>query len=162
MVITFINYLNTIVCWYLTYLHINYFVSDIRVLVKCSQAKKSIMVTTKEDGTFQADLPSTTPTPPSSFNCLTKILGGPKQLYASRKDMESTTVKVPESDSYTTSSPLKFYTSCPNSSGKDEKCGAHNKGIRSSKTFDIPLPPEWGLAPSSYYFPYFFPIIGIP
>ncbi|RZB76524.1 hypothetical protein D0Y65_034816, partial [Glycine soja] len=31
----------------------------------------------------------------------------------------------------------------------------------SSKSFDLPLPREWGLAPSSFYVP-FFPIIGIP
>ncbi|KAH7839021.1 hypothetical protein Vadar_033859 [Vaccinium darrowii] len=138
--------------------------SDIKVLVKCSKVKKLAVATTKQDGTFQTELPSDsttqTPTPPSS--CLTKILGGPDQIYAFQKNMVSKVSKVPsESNSYTTSTPLVFYSSCPLARDDDAKCRARSAGTGSSKTIDLPLPPEWGLAPSSYYMP-FIPIIGIP
>ncbi|XP_052184678.1 uncharacterized protein LOC127796542 [Diospyros lotus] len=133
--------------------------SGIKVVVKCSQVKKLAVATTGKDGTFEMELPSDTSTPSStssSVNCLAKIMGGPRQLYTSRKDTVARTVKVPdESESYTISKPLKFYASLPPSSQND------NGNFGSSKTVDLPLPPEWGLAPSSYYFP-FFPIIGIP
>lgn len=133
--------------------------------MKCSQVKKLAMATTGEDGTFQTELPSdtqaTTQTSPSS--CLAKILGGPSQLYVSKKNMVSEIAKVPasESNSYTVSTPLMFYTSCPLAKNDHPKCRARNAGVSSSKTIDLPLPPEWGLAPSSYYIP-FIPIIGIP
>ncbi|GFZ13106.1 pollen Ole e 1 allergen and extensin family protein [Actinidia rufa] len=134
-----------------------YNLSDIKVLVKCSRVKKLATATTEEDGTFAIKLPSDTPTAPSSLNCLAKILGGPRQLYTSRTKMVSIVVNVPNSNAYTVSTPLKFYTSCP----KDAKCRAQNAEIGSSKTIDLPLPREWGLAPTSYYVP-FIPIIGIP
>ncbi|XP_058216805.1 uncharacterized protein LOC131327657 [Rhododendron vialii] len=138
--------------------------SDIKVLVKCSQVKKLAVATTTEDGAFETELPSDTATATSPpLNCQTKILGGPTQLYASRKNMVSETAKAHDSaDSYTISAPLSFYTSCPVSGQKeDAKCGAHNADLGSSKTVDLPLPREWGLAPSSFYVP-FMPIIGIP
>lgn len=141
-------------------------VSDIKVLVKCSQVKKLAVATTAEDGAFETELPSdnTATEAPSPLNCQTKILGGPTQLYASTKNMVSETAKAHDSaDSYyTISTPLNFYTSCPVSEKEDAKCGApHNEDLGSSKTVDMPLPREWGLAPSSYYVP-FMPIIGIP
>ncbi|WP_168415081.1 hypothetical protein, partial [Acinetobacter indicus] len=138
----------------------HYDLSGIKVLVKCSQVKKLAMATTEEDGSFKTELPSDAPTSPPSSNCLAKLLGGPSQLYASRNNIVSQIVKSHESDSYIISTPLNFHTSCPLSK-KDAKCGAQNAKIGSSKTVDLPLPPEWGLAPSSYYVP-FFPIIGIP
>ncbi|KAG5566533.1 hypothetical protein RHGRI_002178 [Rhododendron griersonianum] len=135
---------------------------DIKVLVKCSQVKKLAVATTTEDGAFETELPSDTAAAPSPLNCQTKILGGPTQLYASRKNMVSETAKAHDSaDSYTISTPLSFYTSCPVSGREDAKCGAHNAGLGSSKTVNVPLPREWGLAPSSFYVP-FMPIIGIP
>lgn len=108
------------------------------------------MVTTNDHGAFETQLPSN--------NCQAKILGGPKQLYVSRKTMVTNIMKVDETDSYTTSQPLSFYTSCPLSQNHEGKCGTPNDA---SKTVDLPLPREWGLAPSSYYIP-FMPIIGIP
>ncbi|KAI8524358.1 hypothetical protein RHMOL_Rhmol13G0144500 [Rhododendron molle] len=137
--------------------------SGIKVQVKCSQVKKMAMATTGQDGTFQTELPSDTPatTQTSPSSCIAKILGGPSQLYVSKKNMVSEIAKVPSgSNSYTVSTPLMFYTSCPLAKS-DPKCRARNAGVGSSKTFDLPLPPEWGLAPSSYYIP-FIPIIGIP
>ncbi|KAI3743290.1 hypothetical protein L1987_60996 [Smallanthus sonchifolius] len=131
--------------------------AGIKILVKCNQVKNLAMVTTNEHGVFETQLPSS--------NCQAKILGGPKQLYISRNAMVTSIMKVHETDSYTTSQPLNFYTSCPLSQNHDGKCGAHNDAIGrkvgSSKTVDLPLPKEWGLAPSSYYV-LFFPIIGIP
>ncbi|XP_058196535.1 uncharacterized protein LOC131312647 [Rhododendron vialii] len=146
------------------YTHDHHDLSGIKVQVKCSQVKKLAMATTGQDGTFQTELPSdstqaTTQTSPST--CRTRLLGGPSQLYVSKKNMVSEIAKVPsESNSYTVSTPLMFYTSCPLAKN-DPKCRARNAGVSSSKTIDLPLPPEWGLAPSSYYIP-FIPIIGIP
>ncbi|XP_059627682.1 uncharacterized protein LOC132270523 [Cornus florida] len=130
--------------------------SDIKVLVKCSQVKKLGMASTKKDGSFETELPVDTSLP--STNCLAKVIGGPTQIYASRESMVSQIVKSGEPNSFTISSPLNFYTSCPI---KGAKCGAQNTEFGSSKTVDLPIPREWGLAPTSYYVP-FLPIIGIP
>ncbi|CAI9268358.1 unnamed protein product [Lactuca saligna] len=124
--------------------------AGIKILVKCNQMDNVVMVTTNDHGAFETQLPSN--------NCQAKILGGPKQLYVSRKTMVTNIMKVDETDSYTTSQPLSFYTSCPLSQNHEGKCGTQNDA---SKTVDLPLPREWGLAPSSYYIP-FMPIIGIP
>ncbi|XP_076918069.1 uncharacterized protein LOC143578352 [Bidens hawaiensis] len=131
--------------------------AGIKIAIKCNQVKNLAMATTNSHGAFETQLPSS--------NCQAKILGGPKQLYVSRKTMVTSIMKVHDTDSYTTSQPLSFYTSCPLSQTHDGKCGTQNdavgRNIGSSKTFDLPLPKEWGLAPSSYYVP-FLPIIGIP
>ncbi|GMI81668.1 hypothetical protein like AT5G22430 [Hibiscus trionum] len=134
--------------------------SGINVAVKCDKVKKLATATAGEDGVFKVELPVATPkgNPPTSLDCLAKILGGPNQLYGKNQNMVSKVVKVSHGgvDSYTISTPLAFSTSCPSASVDAKSCG-----VRSSKTVDLPLPPEWGLAPSSYYVP-FFPIIGIP
>nr|XP_043610610.1 uncharacterized protein LOC122582304 [Erigeron canadensis] len=135
----------------------DYDLAGIKILVKCKQVKNLAMATTNEHGAFETKLPSS--------NCQAKILGGPKQLYVSKKTMITNIKIVQERDSYTTSQPLTFYTSCPLSQNKDGKCGARNDAVGesfgSSKTIDLPFPREWGLAPSSYYVP-MLPIIGIP
>ncbi|KAJ7981188.1 Pollen Ole e 1 allergen and extensin family protein [Quillaja saponaria] len=128
----------------------NYDFSGIMVSVKCDQVKKLAVAIAEDDGSYEAELPS-------ALNCHATVLGGPTQIYVSRKNMVSTIVKGSESTSYTTSTPLSFFTSCPQTS----KCEAGKK-FGSSKTVDLPLPPEWGLAPSSYYINPFVPIIGIP
>ncbi|XP_022756657.1 uncharacterized protein LOC111304373 [Durio zibethinus] len=133
--------------------------SGIKVAVKCAQVKKLATSTTEENGSFKVELPKDTSKTPTPLNCLAKLLGGPNQLYAWKKNLVSKVVKAHELNSYTISTPLAFSTSCPLAS-KDAKCGAPNEN-GSSKTVDLPLPPEWGLAPSSYYVP-FIPIIGIP
>ncbi|XVE79218.1 hypothetical protein DITRI_Ditri14bG0040000 [Diplodiscus trichospermus] len=140
----------------------HYDFSGIKVAVKCAQVKKLATATSEEDGSFKVELPSdtskTTATPP---NCLAKLLGGPNQLYGWRKDLVSKVIKANELNSYTISTPLAFSTSCPLLASKDiAKCEASSQ-LGSSKTVDLPLPPEWGLPPSSYYVPV-FPIIGIP
>ncbi|KAL8263070.1 hypothetical protein R6Q59_024419 [Mikania micrantha] len=131
--------------------------SGIKILVKCKQVKNLAMATTNDHGAFETQL--------TSPNCQAKILGGPKQLYVSTKTMATNIMKVHETDSYTTSQPLTFYISCPLIENPDGKCGVRNDAIGriiwSSKTLDLPMPKEWGLAPSSYYVP-FIPIIGIP
>ncbi|XP_062082574.1 uncharacterized protein LOC133788925 [Humulus lupulus] len=132
--------------------------SGIKVLVKCDKVKKMAMATTENDGSFEAEVPTDNKTPQRPLNCLAKLLGGPNQLYASSKTMVSQIVQT-HSNSFTISTPLSFYNSCP-STIAHAKCEA-NKKWDSSKTIDLPLPPQWGLAPSSYYIP-FFPIIGIP
>ncbi|OIT00845.1 PREDICTED: uncharacterized protein LOC109230527 [Nicotiana attenuata] len=123
--------------------------SGIKVSVKCNQVKTLATATTEEDGSFVSNLPSdTSPTSTAANICYAKILGGPKQLFVSKKDTDPIVVKSQEDDnSYTISKPLNFYT-------RYSKFG-------SSKTIDLPVPKEWGLAPTSYYIP-FFPIIGIP
>ncbi|KAM6576523.1 hypothetical protein CsatB_028360 [Cannabis sativa] len=131
--------------------------SGIKVLVKCDKVKKLGMATTENNGFFETEIPTDKKTPPKPLNCLAKLLGGPNQLYASSKTMVSQLVQT--NDQYTISTPLSFYNSCP-STITQAKCEA-NKKWDSSKTVDLPLPPQWGLAPSSYYIP-FFPIIGIP
>ena len=133
--------------------------SGIKVVVKCAHVKKLATATAEENGSFKVKFPTDASKTPTPLNCLAKLLGGPNQLYAWKKNMVSKVVKAHELNSYTISTPLAFYTSCPLAS-KDAKCRATNE-ISSSKTVDLPLPPEWGLAPSSYYVP-FFPIIGIP
>ncbi|CAB4313791.1 unnamed protein product [Prunus armeniaca] len=137
--------------------HQNTDFSGIKVLVKCGQVKKLAMATTEKDGSFETKLPLGNSKSP--MNCLARILGGPDQLYASRKVMASEIVKTQEPNSYTISTPLGFTTSCPLNI-KEAACKAMNK-FGSSKTVNLPVPPEWGLAPSSYYVP-FIPIIGIP
>ncbi|GMI92265.1 hypothetical protein like AT2G27385 [Hibiscus trionum] len=130
----------------------NYDFSGIKVAVKCDKVKKLATAITGENGGFKVELPldiSKDNIPPTSLDCLAKLLGGPNQLYGKNKNLVS---KVVKANSYTISTPLVFSTSCPL---------AKSCGVGSSKTFDLPLPPEWGLAPSSYYIP-FFPIIGIP
>ncbi|ESW04446.1 hypothetical protein PHAVU_011G095400 [Phaseolus vulgaris] len=129
---------------------LNYDLSDVKVSVKCDGVKKLGVATTENDGSFKVELPS------DKGNCLAKVLGGPVQLYVSGKDQISEIVKGKEQNSYTISTPLIFRTSCP----PRTSCKGGTK-VGSSKTVDLPLPPEWGLAPSSYYVP-FFPIIGIP
>ncbi|KOM50534.1 hypothetical protein LR48_Vigan08g136100 [Vigna angularis] len=123
---------------------------DVKVSVKCDGVKKLVVATTENDGSFKANLPS------DKRSCFAKVLGGAVQLYASGKDQISQIIKGKEYNSYTISTPLSFRTSCP----PRTNCKS-GKQVGSSKTVDLPLPPEWGLAPSSYYVP-FFPIIGIP
>lgn len=117
------------------------------------------MADTEYDGSFEVELPSKT----SPLNCHAKLLGGPIQLYATRKNVITKIIKSSsddheETNSYTISTPLSYSTSCR--TADHAKCRAVNK-FGSSKTVDLPLPREWGLAPSSYYVP-FVPIIGIP
>ncbi|KAE8734830.1 putative Integrase, catalytic region [Hibiscus syriacus] len=129
----------------------NYDFSGIKVAVKCDKVKKLATATTDENGAFKVELP------PTSVDCLAKLLGGPNNLYGKNKNLVSKVVKVSHDvNSYTISTPLAFSTSCPLAS-----IGAKSCGVGSSKTVDLPVPPEWGLAPSSYYVP-FIPIIGIP
>ncbi|KAJ1440713.1 hypothetical protein SESBI_01783 [Sesbania bispinosa] len=131
-------------------------VSDIKVSVKCEGVKKLAVANTEDNGSFKVDLPLDHTKPSSSVNCFAKLLGGPVQLYASRQNQVSQIIKGTEQNTYTISTPLSFMTSCP----QNTNCKAA-KPVGSSKTIDLPLPPEWGLAPSSYYVP-FVPIIGIP
>lgn len=119
--------------------------------MKCEGVKKLAVAATEYDGSFKVELPS------DHTSCLAKLLGGPVQLYASRQNQVSQIIKGKEQNSYTISTPLSFMTSCP----QNTKCKAVKKQFGSSKTVDLPLPPEWGLAPSSYYVPV-FPIIGVP
>ncbi|KAF8397931.1 hypothetical protein HHK36_016857 [Tetracentron sinense] len=130
--------------------------SGIRVLVKCDKVKKLAVATTEEDGSFKAELPSASPS-----NCLAKLAGGPKQLYSSKKSLVSKIVKTHESNSYTISTPITFSTSYPSKTKIPLSSSSATSEFGSSEFADLPLPPEWGLAPSSYYIP-FIPIIGIP
>lgn len=127
----------------------HYDFSGIMVGVKCDGVRKISRVSTEENGAFEVELPSDSF---NKLNCMAKLLGGPNQLYASRQTMTSKLIQTHGERSVTISTPLAFSTGCP-------KC--RGNGVDSSKTVDLPLPKEWGLAPSSYYFP-FFPIIGIP
>lgn len=128
--------------------------SDINVSLKCEGVKKLAMTTTKDDGSFKVNLPSDHTK--TSMNCFATLLGGPIQLYVSKQNQVSQIIKGKEKKDYTISTPLSFMISCP----KNTNCKA-STAFGSSKTVDFPLPPEWGLAPTSYYIP-FFPIIGIP
>ncbi|KAL5056252.1 hypothetical protein RYX36_036934 [Vicia faba] len=134
--------------------HHNYDLSDIKVSVKCEGVKTLAMTATEKDGSFKANLPSYHTK--TSTNCLAKLLGGPTQLYTKKQNQVSQITKGKEENTYTISTPLSFMISCP----KNTNCKAA-KPVGSSKTVDLPLPPAWGLAPSSYYLP-FVPIIGIP
>ncbi|XP_065865381.1 uncharacterized protein [Euphorbia lathyris] len=127
----------------------NYDFSGTIVSVKCENVKKLATTTTKSEGSFEVDLPTTSTSTSTPLNCLAKLMGGTTQIYATNKNMVSKIVKKDDS-SYTISTPLAFSTSSKTLNG-----------INESKTIDLPLPKEWGLAPSSYYIP-FFPIIGIP
>ncbi|KAJ0083987.1 hypothetical protein Patl1_30381 [Pistacia atlantica] len=131
-----------------------------KVMVKCDKVKKVAVATTEVSGSFQVELPWDTKKTPKPLNCLAKLLGGPVQLYVSKKNMVSNVAKGKNAKSFRISTPLAFSVSCPATLMKDGKCNAATK-FGSSKTVDLPLPREWGLAPSSYYVP-FFPIIGVP
>ncbi|KAH8499327.1 hypothetical protein H0E87_018017 [Populus deltoides] len=135
----------------------HYDYSEIKVGVKCDKVRKLATTTTQSDGSFEVKLPPGTSTAATPLICLAKLLGGPSQLYVSRQNMVSKIVQTHDSNSYTISTPLAFSSTCYAGGGK---CGVSNQ-FGSSKTIDLPLPREWGLAPSSYYVP-FFPIIGIP
>ncbi|KAM7274342.1 hypothetical protein ACFE04_029006 [Oxalis oulophora] len=129
--------------------------SGIMVQVKCNGVKNLATTMTKDTlGSFQVELPSF---PTTSTACQAKLLGGATQLYAPKQNMISEIVKARDS-SLTISTPLVVYTSCPKSLNHKANCGT---GIEGSKTINLPLPREWGLAPTSFYIP-FFPIIGIP
>ncbi|KAL3618775.1 hypothetical protein CASFOL_037437 [Castilleja foliolosa] len=138
-----------------------YDLSGIQVLVKCEKVKKLAMTYSEVDGTFQTEAPTDgQDSSANPSNCMAKIMGGPKLIYTSAKDSLIPFAKSKEaSNNYlTVSKPLSFYKTCP----LKGKCGGNNDmGFGSSKTLDLPLPREWGLAPSSYYIP-FVPIIGIP
>jgi len=131
-------------------------VSGIKVSMKCQGVKNMAMATTENDGSFMVDL-STSHAKLPYDNCHVKLLGGPYNLYASRRNQFSQIVNGKEENSYTLSTPLSFFTSCP----KNKECKTEKNEFGSSKSINFPLPPAWGLAPSSYYLP-FFPIIGIP
>ncbi|KGN48034.1 uncharacterized protein LOC101219078 [Cucumis sativus] len=141
--------------------HASYDLSGIVVMAKCEKVGKVVTATTAVDGGFEAELPSD--------ECEARLAGGRNQLYASRKDIVAGIVKgVGGSDEiYGISTPLAFCSSCrcrsigASSTEAEKYCKADAGKFGSSKTFNLPLPPEWGMAPSSYYFP-FFPIIGIP
>ncbi|MED6169203.1 hypothetical protein PIB30_019314 [Stylosanthes scabra] len=135
----------------------NYDFSGMKVSVKCEGVKKIAMATTQDNGTFKVDLPFDHHNNNSVNKCHAKIIGGPNHIYVSKKNQVSEIVMRKGKD-VKLSSPLSFFKECPQQ--HIEYCNM----FASSKTFDFdfPLPPEWGLAPSSYYFPYFFPIIGIP
>lgn len=120
--------------------YVVWFISGIKISVKCDKVVKLVEATTEHDGSFMVKLPT------DSGKCLAQLVGGPEQLYASRKNMFSQIVKAKQPNMFTISTPLSFFT---------------KSNLGSSKTVDLPLPREWGLAPSSYYVP-FFPIIGIP
>lgn len=144
-------------CWECLRISPSPMVSGIKVSVKCRGVKDLAVATTEENGSFKTDLPYDHTEPPS-VSCHAKLLGGPNLLYASRKNQVSHIIKGKEENTFTISTPLSFFITCP----KNTECKDANQFV-SSKTFDLPLPPEWGLAPSSYYFPIpFFPIIGIP
>ena len=129
--------------------------------MKCDRVKKLATAITEDDGSFEVELPSdSTPKSSPPLNCHAKLLGGPTQLYASKKNTVSKIITTHAPNIYTISTPLSFSKSCP-STIEAAKCKPIKNKFGSSKTFDLPLPPEWGLAPSSYYIP-FFPIIGIP
>lgn len=146
--------------------------------MKCNRSgKKLAYALTDEKGFFQADLPlspssSSSPSP----NCLAMLLGGPKKLCSYKKDLVSKIVKAKDHDVYTTSTPLTTFSTCPPShssytsktedpkiadTGVYGKSGGENGEFEASKTVDLPLPPEWGFPPTSFYVP-FVPIIGIP
>ncbi|GLT63889.1 hypothetical protein SLA2020_364190 [Shorea laevis] len=136
----------------------HYDLSEIKVAVKCDKVKKLAMAATVSDGSFTVSLP-TSDANSQPNKCFAKLLGGPNQLYATKKNIVSEVVEVHEHcSSHTISTPLAFSTSCPQT--QKATCEARTR-LGSSKTVDLPVPPEWGLAPTSYYVP-FFPIIGIP
>lgn len=125
--------------------HINIIVLGITVGVSCSHTNTRFTVRTDKKGDFMSELPSRI-----KSNCEAELQGSFKQLYASKKYIKSKIVNL-GGDTYGLSSNLMFLKSCPRNLGS----------FGSSKTVDLPIPPEWGLAPTSYYIP-FFPIIGIP
>ncbi|CAH2060941.1 unnamed protein product [Thlaspi arvense] len=123
----------------------DYDYSGIMVSVSCSHTETRFTASTDKKGEFMSELPSR-----DTSNCEAELQGSFKQLYAATKAIKSKIVKL-EGDKYGLSSKLIFLRSSPRSLGS----------FGSSKTVDLPVPREWGLAPTSYYFP-FFPIIGIP
>ncbi|KAG9459078.1 hypothetical protein H6P81_003586 [Aristolochia fimbriata] len=130
----------------------------VQVAVKCSKENNLAYAVTDEKGLFQAELPLSSFSTSSAPNCLAMILGGTKQLCGHKKSLVSKIVKAKNSDSYIVSTPLSVLPKCPSPPSK----GSSSPGFKSSKTVDLPLPPEWGLAPTSYYINPFIPIIGIP
>ncbi|KAJ4971802.1 hypothetical protein NE237_004901 [Protea cynaroides] len=139
----------------------------IRVLVGCDRVKKMTMAVTDDKGHFKTELPRDSSSK-TSTKCLAKLLGGRTQLCSSRKTQVSNVVEVHGSKSYTIDKPLAFYsTSCSSiTKGKIQSSLSDLKttslmDFEPSKIPDLPMPPEWGLAPSSDYLPV-LPIIGIP
>ncbi|XP_042510553.1 uncharacterized protein LOC122085979 [Macadamia integrifolia] len=140
----------------------------IRVLVGCDGVKKMAMAVTDDNGHFRTELPRDSSSK-SSTKCLAKLLGGPKQLCSSRKTLVYNVVEADHGkNSFTIAKPLAFFTSCStNTKAKtqstplDEMTKTFTTDFGPFKTINIPLPSEWGLAPTSDYIP-IMPIIGIP
>ncbi|KAL6005330.1 hypothetical protein ACLOJK_005895 [Asimina triloba] len=132
--------------------------SGVKLAVKCDRDQRMAFALTDENGSFKAQLPLSSSREQASSeasNCLAMILGGPRQLCSSKKAMSTKIIKAHGSDSFTTDAPLTFSITCPSKT--------KNNPVESSKTIDLPLPPEWGLPPtSSYLYVPFFPIIGVP
>ncbi|XP_022152986.1 uncharacterized protein LOC111020592 isoform X2 [Momordica charantia] len=127
------------------------------VMVKCDKVDKVVTATTGKDGFFEAELhPSS-----DGRDCEARLAGRPNQIYSATNTIVAGIVRG-DGGVYGISTPLAFCTACRSISSEAVKyCKAAGRKFGSSKTFNLPLPPEWGLAPSSYYFP-FFPIIGVP
>ncbi|KAL8144009.1 hypothetical protein V2J09_017041 [Rumex salicifolius] len=133
------------------------FETGISILVKCDQMKKPAMATTNKGGSFEANLPLSSST---SSNCRARLFAGPKQLYALNKNIEAKVIRVSDqANTYTTASTMTFATSCSSLA----TLGRCPSPLGSSKTVDLPIPPEYGLPPTSYYLAPlapFIPIIG--
>ncbi|XP_023542373.1 uncharacterized protein LOC111802294 [Cucurbita pepo subsp. pepo] len=137
----------------------NYDFSGNMIVVNCKNVKNLSVAITEANGSFKTTLPSDMASDDSEAapsNCIAKLTGGPHQLYASRKGMSSTVIKRTNSNFFTLANALTFSTCKHNT-----KCLSIKNFVADSKTIDLPLPPEWGFPPTSYYFPV-LPIIGIP
>ncbi|GAB4824658.1 hypothetical protein Ancab_007530 [Ancistrocladus abbreviatus] len=141
----------------------HYDLSGIIVTIQCDKVKKMAITSTEHNGSFEAQLPTDFSLPPTS-NCQAKVLGGPKQLYALEENKGSKIItKQGKTNVYTTLAPLIVAESCT-SFRKYGRCSSPDGNLGSSKTINLPVPPEFGLPPTSFYIPIFpiFPIIGIP
>ncbi|XP_051113460.1 uncharacterized protein LOC127239389 [Andrographis paniculata] len=139
--------------------------SGFQVLVKCDSSKKLAMTYTRQDGTFDTELPSDGQNVSKSSNpdkCMAKIMGGPHQFYIRTNNAIIPVVKSIEFGHSTVSKPLGFYKNCPPKS----KCDAKDFGFEASEV-KKPLPGQGQGEgevhdPSTYNYIPFFPIVGIP
>ncbi|ERN07100.1 uncharacterized protein LOC18435316 [Amborella trichopoda] len=142
------------------------------LVIKCD-SEKPILAVTDRTGSFKAEITTSKTSAPLEDTCYASLLGPRNKLCSFKNNQASKFVKSakyhkdPSSSYYALFTPLSFSSSdCVSMANRKIKPDfkvedTKQDGSKSSKTIDLPVPREWGLAPTSYYF---YPIIpiGIP
>ncbi|KAF3778210.1 hypothetical protein EJ110_NYTH41879 [Nymphaea thermarum] len=130
--------------------------AGLRVVIKCGRAKQAIGTLTDNTGAFKVNLSSSLLH--DMAPCYAMLLSGSNRQCKFEGGHNIARIVDGRLTSPLTFSPF----SCPGKPSQGLKPGgSQGAELGDSKTIDLPLPPEWGLPPTSYYT---YPIIpiGIP